>query len=65
MRKNIIIIIAILAILVIGRMMITQASKSASAKQRIASSVPSVTVEEVKTENVRREFTATPRIMAK
>ena len=65
MRKNIIIIIAILTILVLIRMINTQMSKSASAKQRIAMSVPSVTAEEIKTENVRREFTATARVMAK
>ena len=65
MRKNIIIIIAVLSILIIGRMFITQLNKMTSAKQRIAMSTPAVTVGEVGTENVRREFTATARVMAK
>ena len=65
MRKNIFIIIAVLAVLVVGRMLITHFNKETSAKQRVAMSVPSVTIGEVGTENVRRQFTATARIMAK
>lgn len=65
MRKNIIIIIAILVSLVLTRMLVTNMDKESTKKQRIASSIPSVTVDTVATENVRREFTATARIMAK
>ena len=65
MRKNIIIIIAVLAVLILGRMLITSINKSATAKQRVASSVPSVTAGTVDTRNVRREFTATARVVAK
>ena len=65
MRKNIIIIISVLAVLIIGRMLISQIDKSKTAKQRIAASIPSVTVGTVETTSVRREFTATARIMAK
>ena len=65
MRKKIIIILAVLVALVFMRMLITQFSKSSTAKQRIASSVPAVTVDVVETAQVRREFPAAARIVAK
>ena len=65
MRKKIIIILSVLVALVFMRMLMTSFNKSNTAKQRIASSVPAVTVDTVRTENVRREFPATARIMAK
>lgn len=65
MRKNIIIIISVFAILIAGRLLISKINNTISAEQKIAASVPAVTVAEVKTESVRREFTATARIVAK
>ena len=65
MRKNIIIILGIVVSLILVRMVWTNISKSGSAKQKKAMSVPSVTVDTVKSENVRREFEAPARVMAK
>ncbi len=65
MRKNIIIIISIIAALILFRMVVTQVNKSSSAKKRASLSTPSVTVDTVKTDNVRREFSATARVTAK
>jgi len=65
MRKNIIIILAIIFTLIFVRMISTSLSKSSSAKQRKMMGVPSVTVDTVKTESVRREFDAPARVVAK
>ena len=46
-------------------MISTSLSKSSSAKQRKMMGVPSVTVDTVKTESVRREFDAPARVVAK
>ena len=65
MRKNIIIILAIVFALILGRMIITSVDKSASAKQKSSLGTPSVTVDVVKSAKVRREFDAPARVMAK
>ena len=65
MRKKIFIILGIIFVLIFARMIMTSIGKSASAKQRKSMGTPSVTVETVKTDNVRREFTASARVMAK
>ena len=65
MRKNIIIIITVIFVLIIGRMLITSIDKSTSAKQKSSLGIPSVTVDTVKTAQVRREFDAPARVMAK
>ena len=65
MRKKIIIIISIIAVLILGRMLITNLDKSASAKKRSMMGTPSVTVGVVESANVRREFEAPARVMAK
>ena len=65
MRKNIIIILAIVFALIFVRMIFTSVSKSSSAKQKMSMGTPSVTVDTVKTEYVRREFDAPARVMAK
>ena len=65
MRKNIITIIAIIALFVLGRMLLSFISNANSAKAKAMAGTPAVTVETVKTENVRREFTATARVVAK
>ena len=65
MRKNIIIIIAIISALIFGRMILSGIAKATSGKQRAAMGTPSVTVDTVKSANVRREFDAPARVMAK
>jgi len=65
MRKNIIIILAIVFALILGRMILSHIGKSSSAKQRAALGTPSVTVDTVKSAQVRREFDAPARVMAK
>ena len=65
MRKKIIIILVVIFALIAGRMIITSINKTNSAKQRKALGAPTVTVDTVKSENVRRQFTATARVMAK
>ena len=65
MRKNIIIIIAVIIALILFRMLITAMDKSASAKKRASMGIPSVTVGTVEATNVRREFEAPARVMAK
>lgn len=65
MRRNIITIIAIIALFILGRMFLSHISNANSAKAKASAGIPSVTVDTVKTENVRREFTATARVMAK
>ncbi len=65
MRKNIIIIICIIITLVLGRALISHFNTEKSAKKKANMRTPSVTVDTVRTENVRREFNATARVMAK
>ena len=65
MRKNIIIILALVTALILGRWLFTSITRSAAANQKKASGTPSVTVDTVKTEYVRREFNAPARVMAK
>lgn len=65
MRKNIIIILAVVFALIFVRMISNNISKSSSAKQRKMMGVPSVTVDTVRTQPVRREFDAPARVMAK
>ncbi len=65
MRKNIIIIIAVVFALIFGRMLLSNINKSSSAKQRSMMGTPSVTVDTVKSAEVRREFEAPARVMAK
>ena len=65
MRKKIILILLILFALIGMRMMISYLNKTNSEKQRKSLGTPSVTVDYVKTDNVRREFNATARVMAK
>ncbi len=65
MRKNIIIIVSIIAALIFGRMLISHFDKNKAAAKKKLLSTPSVTVAEVQTENVKRQFEATARVMAK
>lgn len=65
MRKKIIIILSVLAIMILGRMLITHIDKTTSTKEKMARSAPSVTVDTVGTAEVRREYTAAARVMAK
>lgn len=65
MRKNIFIIVVILCVLVFGRMFLTNMDKEKSAKARAGAMTPAVTVAEVETRNVVRQFGANARVMAK
>ena len=65
MRKNIIIIVVILASLVLGRLAMTNWNKSMSEKARNKMQAPSVTVAEVETANVTLQYEAPARVMAK
>lgn len=65
MRKNIIIILAVVFALIFIRMVSANISKSSSAKQKSSVGIPSVTVDRVKTAAVRREFDSPARVMAK
>lgn len=65
MRKNIIIIVSIVVLLIVGRLLITHMDKAKSDKARSGMMTPAVTVEEVGVRNVTRQFTANARVMAK
>ena len=65
MRKNIIIILAVVFALIFVRMISSNISQSNSAKQKKSMGAPSVTVDTVKSASVRREFEAPARVMAK
>lgn len=65
MRKNIIIIGLIVLALILGRMILSNMDKIKTAKQRALAGVPAVTVAEVETENVQRQFEANARVTAK
>ena len=65
MRKNIIIILAIVFALIFVRMISTSIGKSNSAKKKKTMGAVSVTVDTVKSAQVRREFEAPARVMAK
>lgn len=65
MRKNIFIIVGVVLALVFGRMFISHSDKMKSAKARAGMMTPSVTVAEVETQNVTRQFGANARVMAK
>ena len=65
MRKNIIIIIFVVLVLILGRMLLSNLDKIKTAKQRAMMGTPAVTIAEVGTEEVQRQFTATARVAAK
>ena len=65
MRYKIIILLAIVLSLILGRMFVSNLNKTKTAKQRALAKTPAVTVATVGTENVQRQFTATARVMAK
>lgn len=65
MRKNIIIIVLVLLALVLGRMFISNMNKEKAAKARAGMMTPSVTVAEVGSRDVVRQFTANARVVAK
>lgn len=65
MRKNIIILLSIIILMILARMAIDYISKSASANKKMMMGIPSVTVDTVKSAQVRREFEAPARVMAK
>ena len=65
MRKNIIIILIVVFALIFARMISSNISKSNSAKTKKSMGAPTVTVDTVKSQPVRREFDAPARVMAK
>ena len=65
MRKNIIIILVILVLLILGRFLISNWSKFTAEKARASSAIPAVTVAEVNTTNVVLQYEAPARVMAK
>lgn len=65
MRKKIIIIVGIIAALILGRMLTTHINKMKTGEQRKRAAVPAVTVAEVESENVQRQFETTARVVAK
>ena len=65
MRKNIIIILIVVFALIFVRMISSNISKSNSAKMKKSMGAPTVTVDTVKSNPVRREFDAPARVMAK
>ena len=65
MRKKVIIILLVIILLILGRMIIDNVSKSNSANKKKMMGIPAVTVDTVKSAQVRREFDAPARVMAK
>lgn len=65
MRKNIFIIVFVLFALVFGRMFLANMDKEKSVKARQSKMTPSVTVAEVESRDVIRQFGANARVMAK
>ena len=65
MRKNIIIIVGIIAVLILGRMLIAHTNKIKNTEKRRTAAVPAVTVETVGSDNVKRQFETTARVVAK
>lgn len=65
MRKNIFIIVFVLLALVFGRMFLSNMDKIKSAKARQSMMTPAVTVAEVDSRDVVRQFGANARVMAK
>lgn len=65
MRKNIIILLAIIIALIIGRLAISNMDRTKEQNQKKSAMTPSATVEEVGTANIQREFIATARVTAK
>ena len=65
MRKNIIIILFVVLGLIFGRMVISNLDKKKAEDARKSMMTPSVTVAEVETRNIIREFEAPARVVAK
>ena len=65
MRKNIFIIIAVILLLIGGRWFLSNMDKVNSEKAKSGRMTPSVTVAEVGTRNVTRQFQANARVLAK
>lgn len=65
MRKQVIIIVSIVIALILGRMLLSYVDKAKSTNARKSMSTPSVTVAEVETRNLIRQFEAPARVVAK
>ena len=65
MRKNIIIIVIIVLALIFGRMFVSKFDKMKTAKMQAKMSTPAVTIQEVGTRNVVRQFESPARVVSK
>ena len=65
MKKNIFIIVVIVLALILGRAFISKFDKIKTAKMQAKMSVPAVTVEDVETRSVVRQFESPARVMSK
>ena len=65
MRKKIIIIVGIIAALILGRMLTTHINKMKTGEQKKRAAVPAVTVAEIESDKVQRQFETTARVVAK
>ena len=65
MRKNIIIIIGIIVALILGRALIAYMANISTSNKKKTSAIPAVTVAEVETDSVQRQFETTARVVAK
>ena len=65
MRKNIVIILSIIFVLLFARFFISYVSKIKAGAQRKAAAIPAVTVETVESDSVQRQFETTARVVAK
>ena len=65
MKKNIFIIVVIVLALILGRAFISKFDKIKTAKMQSKMSVPAVTVEDVETRSVVRQFESPARVMSK
>ena len=65
MKRNIFIIVVIVLALILGRAFISKFDKIKTAKMQAKMSVPAVTVEDVETRSVVRQFESPARVMSK
>ena len=65
MRNKIILIIVVVLALILGRWLISNFDKAKTAKQRALGAIPAVTVTEVGSRYVTRQFQANARVVSK
>ena len=65
MKKNVVIIISVILALILCRMLFAHIGKMKTGSQRKAAAIPAVTVAQIESDNVRRQFETTARVVAK